>query len=241
VLSPLTRKLGAARVATLHKLANDSASGQSGAIMITVHHLDNSRSQRILWLLEELQLEYTIVHYKRSPIGLAPVELKAVHPLGKSPVVELDGQVIAESGAAVELIAQRYGGGRLAVAADSPDYARYIEWLHYPEGSFSLPSSMAMFGRIFKIDNPPYQQYVQSQVTLQTDYVEHALVDREFLVGQNLTAADIQLTFSLQAARRSKLLTGRERTNAYIARMEARPAYQRAIDKGGPFTLKISS
>jgi glutathione S-transferase len=209
--------------------------------MITVHHLDNSRSQRILWLLEELQLEYAIVHYKRSATGVAPVELKAVHPLGKSPVVELDGQVIAESGAAVELIAQRYGGGRLALPPDSPEYARYVEWLHYPEGSLSLPTSMLMFGRIFKIDNPAYQQYVQSQVALHIDYVEHALTDREFLIGPSLTAADIQLTFSLQAARRSKLLDGRQHLTAYLARMEARPAYQRAIDKGGPFTLKIGS
>jgi glutathione S-transferase len=207
--------------------------------MITVHHLDNSRSQRILWLLEELQLEYAIVQYKRAPSGLAPVELKAVHPLGKSPVVDLDGEVVAESGAAVELIAQRYGGGRLAVAPSSPDYARYIEWLHYPEGSLSLPQSMVMFGRVFKVDNPIYNQYTQAQAALHLDYVEHALADRAFLVGNDLTAADIQLTFSLQAARRSKLLTGREHVNAYVDRMEARPAYQRAVDKGGPFTLKI--
>jgi glutathione S-transferase len=146
--------------------------------MITVHLLDNSRSQRILWLLEELQLEYAIVHYKRSPIGIAPVELKAVHPLGKSPVVEFDGHVVAESGAAVELIAQRYAGGRLAVPSNSPDYERYVEWLHYPEGSLSLPTSMAMFGRIFKIDSPAYQQYVQSQCALQIAYVEQALVVR---------------------------------------------------------------
>jgi glutathione S-transferase len=164
-----------------------------------------------------------------------------VHPLGKSPVVEFDGHVVAESGAAVELIAQRYAGGRLAVASSSPDYERYIEWLHYPEGSLSLPTSMAMFGRIFKIDNPAYQQYVQSQCALQIGYVEQTLRDREFLVGPSFTAADIQLTFSLQAARRSKLLDGRELLIAYIERMEARPAYQRAIDKGGPFTLKIGS
>jgi glutathione S-transferase len=207
--------------------------------MITVHHLDNSRSQRILWLLEELELEYAIVHYKRSPIGVAPVELKAVHPLGKSPVVELDGTVIAESGAAVELIAQRFAGGRLALAPDAPDYARYIEWLHYPEGSLSLPCSMIMFARIFQIDHPAYQQYVQSQAALHLDYVEQTLTGRQFLVGTNLTAADIQLTFTLQAARRSKLLDGREHASAYVARMEARPAYQRAIEKGGPFTLKF--
>jgi glutathione S-transferase len=207
--------------------------------MITVHHLDNSRSQRILWLLEELGLEYDIVSYKRLPIGLAPPELKAVHPLGKAPVVELDGQVVAESGAAIELIVQRYGGGRLAPSASSPEYVRYIEWLHYPEGSLSLPSSMNMFARVFRIENAAYQSYVQSQVDLHLGYVVGQLEGKQFLIGDALTAADIQLTFSLQAARRSKLLEPHPTLNAYVERMEARPAYQRAIDKGGPFTLRF--
>jgi glutathione S-transferase len=206
---------------------------------ITVHHLDNSRSQRILWLLEELQLPYTIVPYKRLPIGLAPPELKAVHPLGKAPVVELDGQKVAESGAAVELIVQRYGSGRLAPPVDSPNYALYLEWLHYPEGSFSLPSSMAMFNRIFKVDNPAYQAYVQSQVELQLEYVNDSLAGKQFLIAGDLTAADVQLTFSLQAARRSKLLERHPALLAYIERMEIRDAYKRAIEKGGPFHLNI--
>ncbi|MET0384988.1 MAG: glutathione S-transferase [Polyangiales bacterium] len=213
--------------------------GHSTATMITVHHLDNSRSQRILWLLEELGLDYTIKHYKRLPIGFAPPELRAVHPLGKSPVVELDGQVIAESGAAVELITQRYGGGRLAPPLSSQEYVRYLEWLHYPEGSFSLPSSMTMFGRVFKVDNQLYQGYVKGQVDVHVAYVAANLAGREFLIGDSLTAADIQLTFSLQAARRSKLLEGQPELLKYIERMEARPAYQRGIDKGGPFDLKI--
>src|SRR5262245_36435909 len=111
--------------------------------MITVHHLDNSRSQRILRLLEELGLEYAIVKHKRQPTGLAPPELKAVHPLGKAPVVDLDGQLVAESGAAVELITQRYGRGRLQPDPASADYVRYLELLHYPEGSASAAMSMA--------------------------------------------------------------------------------------------------
>jgi glutathione S-transferase len=207
--------------------------------MITVHHLDNSRSQRILWLLEELQLEYSIVHYKRQPIGIAPPELKAVHPLGKSPVVDLDGQLVAESGAAVELITQRYGGGRLMPAPASPDYVRYIEWLHYPEGSVSLATSMTMFGRVFRVDSPAYNSYVQSQVDLHLGHIAASLADREFLIGSALTAADIQLTFTLQAARRSKLLDKYAGLVAYVERMEGRDAYKRGIDKGGPFTLKI--
>jgi glutathione S-transferase len=207
--------------------------------MIKVHHLDNSRSQRILWLLEELGLDYEIVFYKREPSGFAPASLKGAHPLGKAPVVELDGQRVAESGAAVELITQRYGGGRLMPAIDSPDYVRYIEWLHYPEGSISLGTSMTLFGRVFNVDNAIYKGYVQSQVDLHLSYVQAELAGRAFLVGKDLTAADVQLTFTLQAARRSKLLTPYPELVAYVERMEARAAYKRAIDKGGPFTLKL--
>jgi glutathione S-transferase len=207
--------------------------------MITVHHLDNSRSQRILWLLEELGLEYSIRQYKRLPIGIAPAELKAVHPLGKAPVVDLDGQLVAESGAAVELITQRYGGGRLMPAVSSTDYVRYIEWLHYPEGSVSLATSMALFGRVFRVDNPAYNGYVQTQIDLHLGYIAANLADREYLIGGELSAADVQLTFTLQAARRSKLLEPYPGLGAYIQRMEARDAYKRALDKGGPFTLSI--
>jgi glutathione S-transferase len=209
--------------------------------MITVHHLDNSRSQRILWLLEELGLDYKIVFHKREPTGFGPASLKGVHPLGKAPVVELDGQRVAESGAAVELITQRYGGGRLMPAADSADYVRYIEWLHYPEGSVSLATSMTLFGRVFRVENELYKGYVQSQVDLHLAYIANELSGREFLIGSDLTAADIQLTFTLQAARRSKLLESHAALLRYVERMEARAAYQRAIDKGGPFTLKLGS
>ena len=207
--------------------------------MITVHHLDNSRSQRVLWLLEELELEYEIVHYKRQPIGIAPPELKQVHPLGKSPVVDLDGYRVAESGAAIELITERYGGGRLMPARASADYPRYVELLHYPEGSAAGPLSMAMFGRLFRVESPAYQAYVGGQVELHLGYIDGLLQGHEFAVGDQLTAADIQLTFTLQSARRGKLLEKRSALLAYVARMEARPAYQRAIDKGGPFTLDI--
>ena len=140
--------------------------------MITVHHLDNSRSQRILWLLEELELEYQIVFHKRHPIGLAPPELKGVHPLGKAPVVELDGQLVAESGAAVELITQRYGGGRLMPEPASADYVRYVELLHYPEGSAAGLLGMLLFSRIFRVDNAGYNGYVASQIELHLDYID---------------------------------------------------------------------
>lgn len=207
--------------------------------MITVHHLDNSRSQRILWLLEELELEYQIVFHKRHPIGLAPPELKSIHPLGKAPIVDLDGQLVAESGAAVELITQRYGNGRLMPDPASPDYVRYVELLHYPEGSAAGPLGMMLFGRIFRVDNEGYNAYVASQVELHLDYIDGVLAGRDFAIGAGLTAADIQLTFTLQQARRSKVLDQRAGLLAYVARMEAREAYKRAVDKGGPFTLDI--
>ena len=207
--------------------------------MITVHHLDNSRSQRILWLLEELELEYQIVFHKRHPIGLAPPELKSIHPLGKAPVVDLDGQLVAESGAAVELITQRYGNGRLMPDPSSADYVRYVELLHYPEGSAAGPLGMLLFGRIFRVDNAGYNAYVASQVELHLDYIDGVLAGRDFAIGSALTAADIQLTFTLKQARRSKVLDQRAHLLAYVARMEARDAYKRAVDKGGPFTLDI--
>jgi glutathione S-transferase len=207
--------------------------------MITVHHLDNSRSQRILWLLEELGLDYEIVFHKRHPIGFAPPELKAVHPLGKAPAVILDGLVVAESGAAVELITQRYGGGRLMPDPASADYVRYVELLHYAEGSAAGYLGMLLFSRIFRVENAGYDSYVATHIELHLDYIDGLLKDRAFLIGDQLTAADIQLTFTLQQARRSKVLEQRPALLAYIARMEARDAYERAIEKGGPFTLNI--
>jgi glutathione S-transferase len=206
---------------------------------ITVHHLDNSRSQRLLWLLEELELEYEIVFHKRHPIGLAPPELKAVHPLGKAPVVELDGQLVAESGAAVELITQRYGGGRLMPDPASADYVRYVELLHYPEGSAAGLLGMLLFSRIFRVENAGYSSYLASQLELHLEYIDGLLAAREFAVGNQLTAADVQLTFTLQQARRSKVLEQRPGLLAYVDRMEARDAYKRGIEKGGPFTLDI--
>jgi glutathione S-transferase len=209
------------------------------SVMITVHHLNNSRSQRILWLLEELGLDYEIVQHKRQPIGLAPPELKAIHPLGKAPIVEIDGYVIAESGAAVELITLRHGRGKLMPDPASADYPRYLELLHYPESSASGPLSMALFGRLFRVESQAYQTYVKSQVELHLAYIASLLDGRQFLVGDHFSAADIQLTFTLQMARRSKLLEERADILSYIARMEAREPYKRAIEKGGAFTLDL--
>jgi glutathione S-transferase len=207
--------------------------------MITVHHLNNSRSQRILWLLEELGLEYSIVQHKRQPIGTAPPELKAIHPLGKAPIVEIDGYHMAESGAAVELITLRYGRGKLMPDPASAEYPRYLEMLHYPEGSASGPLSMLLLSRLFRVESQTFQSYVKSQVELHLGYIASLLDGREHLVGNRFSAADIQLTFTMQMARRSKLLEAHPGISSYVARMEARPAYLRGIDKGGPFTLDL--
>jgi glutathione S-transferase len=207
--------------------------------MITVHHLNNSRSQRILWLLEELQLPYAIVKHQREPIGVAPAELKSFHPLGKAPVVDIDGYVMAESGAAVELITWRHGRGKLMPEPDAAEYPRYLELLHYPEGSASSPLGMLLFARVFRIENPAFESYVKNQVDLHLGYITGLLAGREFVLGDRFSAADIQLTFTLQMARRSKLLEERPQLLAYIAKLETRDAYKRAIDKGGPFTLDL--
>jgi glutathione S-transferase len=207
--------------------------------MITVHHLNNSRSQRILWLLEELGLDYQIVFHARQPIGLAPPELRTIHPLGKAPVVDIDGYVAAESGAAVELITLRHGRGKLMPDPESADYPRYLELLHYAEGSASLPLAMTMFGRVFRVESDAYKAYVKSQVDLHIGYMRGLLAGREYLVGNRFSAADIHLTFTLQMARRSKLLEAEPDLLGYIARMEQREPYKRAVDKGGPFTLEF--
>lgn len=209
--------------------------------MIKVHHLNNSRSQRVLWLLEELQVPYEIVPYMRLPIGFAPPELRDAHPLGKAPVVELeDGQRVAESGAIVALLADRYGAGTLAVGPAEPEYVRYVELLHYIEGSLSLPLMMALFGKAFGVQNEIYAGYVAGQAALHLDYVQTLLEGREFLVGQRFTAADVHMTFLLQGARRSRFLADREQLMAYIEKMEQRPAHGRAIERGGPFELGFS-
>jgi len=204
--------------------------------MIKVHHLNNSRSQRILWLLEELGEPYEIVKYQRmSPVPLAPPELKQVHPLGKSPVIEDKGKVIAESGAIVEYLVDTYGEGRFKPRHGSDEYWKYVEWMHYAEGSAMLPLLLALYTGMLGDAAAALKPRVDSEIASNLNYMQDALGEREFFVGDNLTGADIQLLFVLEAAGArlepySKLLT-------YRSRMQARPAYKRAIEKGGPYAL----
>jgi glutathione S-transferase len=205
---------------------------------ITVHHLNNSKSQRVLWVLEELGLDYEIKFYKRDP-GFAPPEMKQVHPLGKAPAVEIDDVVMAESGAIVEYLVDRHGAGKLAPDRASPHYGHYLEMMHYPEGSASMPVVFPLFIGAFGVQSEAFQGYAQQQIALQLDYISLLLKDREYLVDNKFSAADLQLTFILQTARGLGFLQGRQDILDYVARLEARPAYKRAIEKGGPFDLSF--
>ncbi|HEY2070921.1 MAG TPA: glutathione S-transferase, partial [Rhizomicrobium sp.] len=195
-------------------------------------------SQRILWLLEELGAPYEIVNYQRmSPVPLAPPELKKIHPLGKSPVIT-DGDItIAESGAIVEYILDKYGSGRLRPPAGSKEHIHYIEWMHYAEGSAMLPLMMHLYAGFLGDGAAPLRPRIDSEVANQLAYMEDAIKGHEFFVGHGLTGADIQLVFVLEAADASGLLAPYKALETYLAAMQKRPAYQRAIEKGGPYGL----
>jgi glutathione S-transferase len=193
---------------------------------ITVHHLNNSKSQRVLWLLEELGLDYKIVLYERQG-GFAPPEMRAIHPLGKAPIVEIDGKVMAESGAIVEYLAGRFGTGTLAPDSDADDSA-------------SMPVVMPLFLGAFGVQNAVFQNYATGQVALQLDYVSGLLAGQDYLMG-HFTAADLQLAFILQTARGLGFLQARQVLADYLARLETRPAYKSAIEHGGPFDLSFGA
>ncbi len=204
--------------------------------MLTVHHLNNSRSQRILWLLEELGTPYEIAKYQRMEgLPLAPPELKQVHPLGKSPVITDGGKTIAESGAIVEYIIDTYGGGRMKPARGSDDYWKYIEWMHYAEGSAMLPLLMALYSGFLGDAAAILRPRVDSEIANNLSYIENALQGREFFVGTGLTGADVQMLFVLEAA--GARLEPYPAAVGYRDRMHARPAYKRGIERGGPYQL----
>lgn len=202
--------------------------------MIELHHLNASRSRRITWLLEELGVEYQVHSYQRDPqTRLAPPELKAIHPLGKSPVIRDGGRVIIESGAIVDYLIRHYGKGRFAPALDSPDYERYVQFLHYAEGSAALPLIMKLYLQRLGAAAAPLSPRVESEIQNHVGWLESEIRGREFFVGHDLSGADIQLLFVAQFA---GLLQGKEafpELMRYAAAMEARPAYQRAVARHG--------
>ncbi len=204
--------------------------------MLTLHHLNDSRSQRILWLLEELEVPYDMKRYQRNPeTRLAPPELKAVHPLGKSPVIT-DGDVrIAESGAIVDYVIRRHGKGRMMPAPGSADYEAYNEWLHYSEGSAMLPLLLNLYVSSLKEAGAPLHPRIDSEMANHLDYVDGALSGREFFVGNSLTGADIQMSFVGDMAKAFNRLGTYPNLSAWLSRMHARPAFQRSVEKGGTY------
>lgn len=203
---------------------------------IVVHHLNNSRSQRILWLLEEIGAPYEIKHYQRgSPVPLAPPELKAVHPLGKSPVVTVDGKAIIESGAIIELLIERFAPDTLAPKRGTDDYAAYIQWLHYSEGSAMLPLMLKLYTSMLGEAAAPLNPRIESEIANHLGYMESAIAGRAFLVGDSLTGADIQISFTSEAAHARGALAPYPELTRHMHAMQARPAYKRGLEKGGPY------
>ncbi|MDW5377988.1 glutathione S-transferase [Halomonas sp. HP20-15] len=221
--------------------------------MIRVHHLENSRSQRVLWLLEELELDYEIVSYHRDPATmLAPDSLKQVHPLGKSPVI-VDGEItVAESGAIIDYLIETYDRQyRLVPPAGSAEYRRYRYWLHYAEGSAMpllvmslvftrlgkppVPLVMRPFGRA--LANGVKAKYLEPQMRRHLDFWESELTASTWFAGEHFTAADIQMSFPLLARGARGGLGERPHLTACLARMRERPAYRRAIERGGEFAM----
>jgi glutathione S-transferase len=223
--------------------------------MITVHHLNNSRSQRVLWLLEELELPYEIKKYQRdAKTMLAPPSLREVHPLGKSPVVTDGSATIAESGAILEYLIERYGNGRLIPPAGTPERLRYTYWLHYAEGSAMPPLVMKLvFDRVETGPMPFFvkpiargiakevkRAFLTPQLTTHLDYMEGELGKTAWFAGSEMTAADVQMSFPLEAAvSRAGLDASRPKLFAFLKRVHARPAYQRALERGGEYALSV--
>ena len=221
--------------------------------MITVHHLENSRSQRVLWLLEELGVPYEIRLYKRDPqTMLAPPELLTVHPLGKSPVITDGAVTVAESGAIIEYLVERHGGARLVPPIGSDEHLRYRYWLHFAEGSAMPPLLLKLiFNRIASAPMPFFVRpiaraisgkvlalMVEPNLKRQLDFMESELGRSEWFAGAEFSAADIQMSFPLEAAaQRAGLDAGRPRLWAFLQRIHARPAYRRALERGGPYSF----
>ncbi|HEU0044788.1 glutathione S-transferase [Sphingomonas sp.] len=204
--------------------------------MITVHHLENSRSQRILWMLEELELPYEIRRYERNKkTMLAPPELKAVHPLGKSPVIEDDGRVVAETGAIVEYLVEK-ADGRLGAPPHRDAALRYRFWLHYAEGSLMPPLLVKLVLTRVPIFGKLAMKRIQPMIDVHLDFIESELSQRPWFAGDALTATDVMMSFPLEAARsRAGLAESRPATIAWLDKVHARPAYQAALAKGGPY------
>ena len=221
--------------------------------MITVHHLNNSRSQRVLWLLEELDLPYEIQKYERdAKTMLAPAALTQVHPLGKSPVITDDGTTVAETGAIVEYLLEKYGNGRLAPAVGTPQRLQWRYWLHFAEGSAMPPLLLKLIFERIKVTPMPFfvkpiargisdrvlGAMVEPNLKRQLDFMEAELGKSEWFAGSEFSAADIQMSFPVEAAaQRAGLDASRPKLMGFLKRIHARPAYRKALERGGPYSF----
>ena len=204
--------------------------------MLTVHHLNNSRSQRILWLLEELEIKYDIRFHQRDPhTHKAPPELKSIHPMGKSPVIVDKDNVIAETGAIIVYILDIYGQGKFRPALNTPDYINYVHFLHFAEGSAMFPFLLNLYTSFLGDAAEPLNPLIMTEIKGVLDYCEYHLIGHDYFAGDAISGADIQMIFPLEAARARGRLKGYDACNEYVDKIWARPAYRRALKKGGDY------
>ena len=208
--------------------------------MITVHHLNNSRSQRVLWLLEELALPYDIKAYSRDAVtNLAPPELKAVHPLGKSPVITDGGRTIIESGAITDYIIRRHGGGRLAPAPGNDAHEDYLQWLHFAEGSAMTPFLLALYTARLGEAAAPLTPRIEEQIGAHVAYLSGALGSNDWLIENTLSGADIMMSFIAEIAAMQGLGAHFPNVAAYAKRLQARPAWIKAAEQTEPYSFRL--
>ena len=205
---------------------------------IKVHHLNNSRSQRILWLLEEIGIPYEVVHHQRDAVtNLAPSELLDIHPLGKSPVIEDDGRIIYETGAIVEHICERHGGAHLVPARGSDDHIRYLEFIHFAEGSAMTPILLNLYASRLGDAAAPLRPRIDQQLESHFAFMENQVQPSGYFIGDSLTGADIMLSFPAEAAVMSGRAADKPKLAGFVKAMQARPSYQAALEKGGPYAF----
>ena len=210
--------------------------------MLKLHHLEHSRSTRIIWLMEELGASYELIVHERNPETMrAPEELTRVHPVGKAPVLEDGNLTLAESGAIIEYVIGKYGAGKLAPREDSLEHARYLELLHFAEGSAMFPILVLLVGGMTGGLSDNFRSFVTPDVHKNLDYIGSFLDRRDYLLESGFSGADIQMSYVIEAARMGNLLAGKEKLTEYLARIEQRPAYRRAIEKGGVVALDLPS
>src|SRR5258706_11214035 len=232
---PARKAQGARRSFTLNTKVT---SGEE--TMIKIHHLNNSRSTRIIWLMEELGEPYQIVPHKRDPNTFrSPQTLERVHALGKAPVIEDGALLLAESGAIIEYLVLTYGRGKLGPAPGGPSWARYIELLHFAEGSAMFPLLTHLLGMLTGGLSDGLKGFITPDIAKTLKYLDAEVARNGYLMAEGFTGADIQMSYVIEMARMGKLHEPYASLEAWMSRLEERPAYKRAIERGGPVRLPI--